>query len=89
MSKSLLTQELLGCAWVVSVKQLEQHIEQLAQLVRGQISDFRLKMTETDGTVFEKKMRIGGSMSMNAHVRKGNGWWGGETTLNNGELSNN
>ena len=55
MSKSLLTQELLGCAWVVSVKQLEQHIEQLAQLVRGQISDFRLKMTETDGTVFEKK----------------------------------
>jgi len=54
VSKSLLTQELLGCAWVVSVKQLEQHIEQLAQLVRGQISDFRLKMTETDGTVIEK-----------------------------------
>ena len=41
------------------------------------------------GTVFEKKMRIGGSMSMNAHVRKGNGWWGGETTLKNGELSMN
>jgi len=34
-------------------------------------------------------MRIGGSMSMNAHVRKGNGWWGGETTLKNGELSVN
>ena len=65
VSKSLLTQELLGCAWVVSVKQLEQHIEQLAQLVRGQRSDFRLKMAETGGTVFEK-MRIGGSMSMNA-----------------------
>ena len=28
-------------------------------------------------------------MSMNAHVRKGNGWWGGETTLKNGELSVN
>ena len=23
---------------------------------------------------------------MNACVRKGNGWWGGETTLKNGEL---
>ena len=26
---------------------------------------------------------------MNAHVRKGNGWWGGEATLKNGELSMN
>ena len=31
-------------------------------------------------------MRIGGSMSMNAHVHKGSGWWGGEATLKNGKL---
>ena len=73
VSKSLLTQELLGCAWVDSVKQL-------AQLVRGQRSDFRLKMAETGGTVFEK-MRIGGNMSMNACARKGRGWECDKTTL--------
>ena len=26
---------------------------------------------------------------MNAHVHKGSGWWGGEATLKNGELSMN
>ena len=80
VSKSLLTQELLGCAWVVSVKQLEQHIKQLAQLVRGQISDFRWQRLVGQ---FLKKMRIGGNVSMNACARKGNGWRGDEITLKN------
>ena len=69
---------------MVSVKQLEQHINNLHNWseVRDQISDLRWQRLMGQ---FLKKMRIGGSMSMNAHVRKGNGWRGGEATLKNGE----
>ncbi len=49
----------LGCAWVVSVKQREQ-----PKINLNNCFYFSCKLG--DGTVFEKKMRIGGSMSMSS-----------------------
>ena len=66
-----------GCAWVVSVKQREQP--------RNNLYNFFIFLANWVVGQFLKKMRIGGNMSMNACARKGNGWWGGEATLKNGE----